>query len=191
MFQQKSSLQSPHSDHYEKRGFTLVEVLVAVSISVVIAAIVLTYYISFARATLSMTNYANFDLNTGKLMQHFSIDVRGAEAVLWTSASEFQLLKKGVYVTYSYDPLLQTVTRSAPGQPNQVIAKQAASLQFAAYDVTGAPLAIGANLNQINAGTKMMQIIGSYDAVTNAGLPTSAPIISARYVLRNKPTPLP
>ena len=149
------------------------------------------FYIFFAKSTLVASNYSEFDRETGIFLQYFARDVKEAEDVVWISEKNFKLLKKGIYVTYSYNPKLQTVTRSSPGQVANTMASHLSALQFAAYDITGRRLRIAQDLDQAGLETKMMQVIGSSSARTTAGTQTSASVISARYILRNKATTLP
>ena len=172
-------------------GMTLAELLVAVSLSMILSAVVITFYLSFSRATLVASDYSDFDIETGKLIQNFSRDVREAESITWSNSNSFKLLKKGVNYTYTYDPDSQEVTRQETGSRRVVLASNVSELDFLAYDITGSPIIQGISLTPLNENTKMLQIVGEFSKHTNAGTPTTAKIASARYILRNKDTPTP
>ena len=38
---------------------------------------------------------SDFDIETGKLIQNFSRDVREAESITWSNSNSFKLLKRG------------------------------------------------------------------------------------------------
>ncbi|MDQ8195550.1 prepilin-type N-terminal cleavage/methylation domain-containing protein [Coraliomargarita sp. SDUM461004] len=173
------------------RGFTLVELLVSLSLSIILSAAVLTFYVFFAKATLLASNYSEFDREAGTFLQYFSRDIREAEDIVWLSENEFRLLKKGIYITYTYNSQLRKVTRNSPDQGSDEVASNINDLQFAAYTISGSRIQIAQSLTQANENTKMMQVIGTSSTRIATGIQSSAPIVSARYVLRNKATPIP
>ncbi|WPJ94517.1 prepilin-type N-terminal cleavage/methylation domain-containing protein [Coraliomargarita algicola] len=167
-------------------GFTLAELLVSISITLLVSTAVLTFFVSFAKASLAMSSYSEFEQDNRKLLQYFSQDVRDAEAVLWTSDQCLTLISKGVQTSYVYDALLQTVVRTTPGEPSQEMAQNLSTLTFCAYDKDGESIRIASNTSAANSETKMIQVIGRSSRTLSSGANTSADLISARYMMRNK-----
>ncbi|WPJ93939.1 prepilin-type N-terminal cleavage/methylation domain-containing protein [Coraliomargarita algicola] len=174
-----------------KSGMTLAELLIAISISMILSAVVISFYLTFAKASLAMSDYSDFDAETGILLQNFSRDVREAESITWTNSNSFKLLKKGIHYTYTYDSSKQEVTRQETGKSSVTLASNVSDLDFIAYDISGSKLSSGISLTLLGENTKMLQIIGEFSKHTAAGTPTSAKVASARYILRNKDTPTP
>jgi hypothetical protein len=170
---------------------TLAELLIAISLSIILSAVVLTFYLTFAKATLTMSDYTDYDMESNKLLQNFSRDVREAEAINWLSSNSFKLLKKGIYYTYTYDPDLQIVERSETGGSTSTLASNLSELEFQAYDLSGDPLTPGISYTALDESTKMLQVRGKFSKTPNSRAATSARIASARYILRNKETATP
>jgi type II secretory pathway pseudopilin PulG len=172
-------------------GMTLVELMVAVSLSVMLSAVVLTFYLTFAKATLTISDYTDYDMETSKLLQNFSRDIREAEEINWTNRYSFKLLKKGIYYTYTYDTDLQTIERAETGGSSTTLASNITELEFQAYDVTGDPLTPGISYSTLDDSTRMLQVSGLFSKNPSARSPTSSKFASARYILRNKETAVP
>jgi len=170
---------------------TIVELLIAVSLTIMLSAIVFTFFLTFAKATLTMADYSEFDMNTGKLLQNFSRDVREAEAITWVNGNSFKLLKKGIDYTYNYNPDQEEVTRQETGQRSIILASNVSELDFIAYDVSGSPLSPGISYSTLSDNTKMMQVTGEFRKDPTARATTTSKFVSARYILRNKDTPTP
>ena len=177
---------SARSKNRTTHGFSLAELLVAISITMLLSLSVITFYVTFAKATLTMSNYSQYDTAAGKLTQIFSRDVREAESITWTHNYQFTLVKKGVNYTYKYDAAEQEVTRQETGQTAVTLATDISSLSFKAYDQLGVEIPQGISFTPLNNNTKMLQIVGKFSGRTNTGSLTTSDIITARYILRNK-----
>ncbi|MGZ0656954.1 PilW family protein [Coraliomargarita sp. W4R53] len=186
----KPAPSTPKKSHSIK-GMTLVELLVAISLTMMLSAVVFTFFLTFAKATLTMADYSDFDMSTGKLLQNFSRDVREAEAITWVNYNSFKLLKKGIDYTYTYDSDKEEVTRQQTGESSVTLASNVSELDFIAYDITGTPIAPSSSFAPLNESTKMMQIVGEFRKDPTARAATTSKFASARYILRNKDTPTP
>ncbi len=178
------------TDSLSRSGFTLVEVIVATSLSLIVMAGVLTAFFLFTRSGISMTHYHDMETETRQLMQRFGVDARQASKATWRGPHEVELTLSGLLanndsrvVRYEYDPGAETFSRSIDGL-TQVMASGLLSFEFEAYDHNQSPLP----LNGSNGETKMIQIRFGLKRGTTGSPSATQSIVSARYILRNKPT---
>ena len=127
--------------YIEKRNrgrgaFTLVEVLMAIGISVMVVAAVLALSLFSSRSFVAMTNYTDLGLASQLAMDKFSRELRQACSVTdWRSNSITFLDSNTNSVTFTYDTDRKTLSRSSLGQTN-VYLGECDLLQFAIYQHT-------------------------------------------------------
>lgn len=165
--------------------------MIGITVTMVIAAGVLTFFISFAKASMAMANYSDFEAGNRRLVQSFSQDVRDAEAVVWNSTDSVTLTTKGIPTTYSYDASTQVITRSQLGSPARELSRNLSEFSFIAYTLNEQALDIATNRAAASTNTKLIQIVGTFTKQIPNGNKTTAPLQSARIMLRNKPTSIP
>lgn len=167
-----------------RAGFTLVEMLVATTLSTVILAAVLTSVLFFCRSGLRMAHYSDMERQSRKVLQRFGQDAREAKAVQWPSATTLKLTNDGGEVTYTYDVARRRLTRSASGGVSEVMVTDISGFRFLAYDISGAEVSLTAN--DAARRTKMVQVDIDLSRNTASSANATADVVSARYVLRNK-----
>lgn len=139
-------------------GFTLVELLIGLSLSLMVMAAVLSSYTFLARnftrslgvvftVTDSSFNLANrpaLETQGRQTLAYFAQDVRMATGISGTpSASTVTLTLPtntgSTTVTYTYDATNQTLTRTWSGMSGQVIHYNLLGCTFRYYDISGNP----------------------------------------------------
>lgn len=179
------------------RGFTLVEVLIATSLSAIVMVGVLTSTLMIARNGYLLNNYIDMEKQARTALETIAVDARVTKSVSWQRASDTSPLTgiiltdpDGVAITYAYSSTAGTLTRTE-GTKSRVLITGIQSLTFSAYkyaDATGIELITpsATTLTALNGVTKMLQIsLSSVRTRTTVANATNN-VVSARYVLRNK-----
>lgn len=170
-------------------GFTLVEVMVAATLSSFVLAAVLSTFLFMGRSGANLRNYSDMESQARRALEMFAEDVRQGSAIAWDSATTVTLAVNSTPIEYSYDSGAGTFNRrTAAGTMTLITGITAGSFAFKAYNVAGGemPLVTAANLTAAGSSTKQLQI--SLEASRNTVTVTSATnlVLSARYILRNK-----
>lgn len=180
-----------------RRGFTLVEFMMAVLLSGIVMTGILTTNLSLMRSGVRVTQYAEMSSQVRRGVEQFEADVKSAISITWNGASDITLTLPAqngttTQVTYAWTSATQSFF-SVPGANSAVTAGRvylvngiptlpggAAGLVFARYDRDG-------NAAATDAATKKVQV--SMNAVRSAGATanTTDTTVSAIFVLRNKP----
>lgn len=172
-------------------AFTLVELIIAASLSVFLLAGVLSTVGYFAKTGISMGNYYAMGDNQRKMLQYMSRDIQDAEAATWHSKSRLELTLDDGSITYRYRGNQGTLERSVPGENSQTMASNLQNFKFYAYDINGNEILRNANdLTLASAKTKMIHITAGME-IASAQAKTSQNVISSRFMLRNKNVPAP
>lgn len=177
--------------HALSKGFTLVELMVALAISSIVIASMLSAFLFFSKTSLSMSNYYDMSQQSRNFLQYFARDAREAEEIEWKSDSMFILTSKGTNIIYTYDSLLKTVSRQNTGHASVILARNVSDLEFRAYSLLGNQLPINEDLAAASENTKIIQAFGNIEIKTTTLADTTSPLVSAHYLLRNKPVAAP
>ena len=96
-------------------AMTLVEMLIAVTISVTVFAMIGAITIFTARSFVALSNYANLDNSSRRALDTLSRDVRASRTVLspFTSQSLKLMANDSNTVTYTYTPSTRRLTRTS------------------------------------------------------------------------------
>lgn len=184
--------------HRDKRGFTMVELLISATLGSILLLGVTTAFLFLGRSGVNMQNYADMEVQARRAIETFSEDTRMASDATWTksaTATAANILTLTVVTSsgatktciYTYNPTLRTFTRQLDGVTTTLITG-IASFTFTAYKINAATISLTDDATLVDAGkfTKQVQIslrtIRSNRTVTDA---TNA-VISARFILRNK-----
>lgn len=181
------------------RGFTLVEVLIAATISVFVLAGVLAANFQILRGGVRMANYVEMDSQVRRALEIFSRDLKAATAITRNGASDLTLtLPAGgtatTQVTYAWTAASGAFFRVAGANSATLVGRLelvrgipalpdgTAGLTFARFDRDGAA-------TTTDAATKSIQInLTAGRSAPGAG-PGSSTMVSATYTLRAKPLP--
>lgn len=167
------------------RGFTLVELMVASGLSLVLLAAVLSTFLFLVRGGLRMAFYRDMETQSRLVMQQFGADARQATQIVWNNANSLTFTVEGEPVTYAYNAVDHTLSRTRTGRPAQVLASGVAAFAFTAYDYSSTALSIGAPSASTNAATKIVQLDIDMSR-SRSDVRASHQIISTRYMLRGK-----
>src|SRR3954470_2162718 len=86
----------------EARGFTLVEMMVGATLSVIILAATLSTFLFLGRSGANLRNYNDMESQARKALELFAEDTRQASSVTWTSATNVVMVINAVNITYDY-----------------------------------------------------------------------------------------
>ncbi len=179
------------------RGFTLVELLVAATLSGLVLAGVATTALQIARGGVRMNQYAEMGTQSRRGIEQLEGDLKNASAITWNDASDITLTIPTTggatrQVTYAWTGAAQAFylvpgASSAATAGRVVLVKDlparadgSAGLVFSRYDLAG-------NAATTDAATKRVQVT-FYLARSARGMAnTTDTAVSAIFVLRNKP----
>lgn len=167
-------------------GFTLVEVLIASSLSLVILAAVLSTFLFIGKGSMRLAHYTDMENDARGALHVFGQDARQASAASWTNANTLSLTVNGQTITYAYDASAATFTRKQGSAAASVLVANIKTFSFRAYQITGAELSLSGSLSAVNTAVKMVQVSLDLERNTASAGKTSSQIISSRCVLRNK-----
>jgi len=188
----------PPPDPVAPRGFTLVEVMVAVTLSGFILAGVLTTNLQLMRSGVRITQYAEMETQIHRGLESLGNDLKIARDIVWNNASDITLTipnSAGAtsQVTYAWSSTTRNFFR-VPGASSATTAGRlfliqnippltdgAAGLTFARFDRDG-------NAATTNLATKRIQVTMTLRRQVQGTAATSANSVSASFIMRNKPT---
>ena len=179
------------------RGFTLVELLVAATLSGLVLAGVAATALQIMRSGVRVNQYAEMSTQVRRGLEQLEGDLRSASAITWNNASDITLTVPTPggatrQVTYAWTGAAQAfylvpgtssaatagrviLIRDLPARPNG-----SAGLVFNRYDLAG-------NAATTDAATKSLQVT-VYAVRSARGMAnTTDTAVSAIFVLRNKP----
>lgn len=176
-----------------RTGFTLVELLISLSLSTAIMAGVLTTFVSLTRTSLRLGNYDSMESEARKGLELFGRDARMASAIVWDSATDISLTvpTAGSNETYRYvystsaRTFTRTRTAPLPLGTAQTLFSNVDGLNIRAYKINTDPVDL-TDLGQASMDTKQLQLTVSTSRVTSTAALSTANVLSARFILRNK-----
>jgi prepilin-type N-terminal cleavage/methylation domain-containing protein len=174
------------------RAFTLVEVMIAASISSLVLAGVMSSFLMLGRSGANVANYSVMEAQSRRALEEFSQDLRMASAVTWNSSTSITLTVPNNYtptlgvVTYYYNSGTSSFMRT-PKDPNSAagttmtLIRQVVSFSYSRYDRIN-------NAATLDMTTKRIQLnMTASTASTTRTVPGASNIIlSASFILRNK-----
>lgn len=94
---------TPSARRSRARGFTLVEVLIAATLSTFVLAAVLSSFLFLSRTGFRASAYSEMEAEMRRGLETISRDIRNASDVRWNSSQSITLTVQGAPVTYAYD----------------------------------------------------------------------------------------
>jgi prepilin-type N-terminal cleavage/methylation domain-containing protein len=177
-----------------KFGFTLVEVLIGVSLSSLVLTAVLSACLMMGRSGMSAIHYSVSESELRRGLEEFSQDVRMAKAIKWNSTSSITLTVPDNYtttsnlVTYAWDngtsgPTAQSFYRkpgdAAGTNPRTIYVRGVTSFSFSRFNRQNSTATT-------DAGTKRIQITIGVARSRSTLVAATSRIVTASYTLRNK-----
>lgn len=176
------------------KGFTLVEVLIAASLSTFVLAGVLSAFVFMARTSVRSSGYSEMEAEVRRGLDTFARDTRSATDVRWNHAQSITLTVNGRPVTYAYDATPGNATYQnfyrLEGDPTSTAARQVlvrgvtTDFAFQRYKLTQP--GVTDSTAQNDSETKLLQLSLRAARTSVASVGASNAAISARYMLRNK-----
>jgi prepilin-type N-terminal cleavage/methylation domain-containing protein len=178
-----------------RRGFTLMEVLIAATISVFVLAGVLSSFLMMGRSGYNASNYCVMETEARRALETFSQEARMASNIAWTSATSvtFTVVDSSTTykVTYAYDSGTSGATaktfyrklgEAGSSSARTVLVRGVTEFAFQRYKIVGGVGSSATNdleTKQIQLTLRSVRTGVTTVAATNA-------VLSARVVLRNK-----
>lgn len=177
------------------RGFTLVEVIIAVTLSLVILAAVMSTFIMCARSSIRIANYDRMEAQAARALEILARDLRMAETIVTEDTPKIPAASRNIQkitltipdaigagttlVVYQFTG--STFTRTIAGNSEVLVNDITSNTgKFEAYNLVQAYAANDLETNQIKISmTASPDTKGLYANTTKR-------IISARFVLRNR-----
>ena len=187
---------NPHADGASIAGFTLLELMVAMGISVVIILGVITAYLYLGRNLARLANAQTIDVAGRRTFYLFIRDVSSAKQLTNATATQITLtLSANKVVTYTYSSSAGTLVRTAlpatapedvsdSTDPRAPILSTVTAFNFNYYNMVGSavtPSSSGAAVKAIEFAFTTTK------GVAANGTQTSYSAVSPRVLLRNKP----
>ena len=168
-----------------QHGFSLVELMVSMTISVIVLAGVVSAFLFLGRTGMGIEQYSDIQNQGQSTLQYFGQDCRQATDAVWTDDDTLTLTVDGSPVTYVFSQADGTLRRNN-GASSWVMLDGVSVFDFEAFDIDANALNIASSPSLASNATKMIQIevTLSRSAKTTAG--ATGQVISARFVLRNK-----
>lgn len=174
------------------RGFTLVEVLISMSLASIILAGVFSSFLFIGRSGIRMQNYNEMEAQSRRALEMFAEDVRQASDITWDPTTN-----KSFTVKVNFQDIVYSVNtgtgifqrRDAVGTRTLITGITAGSFSFKAFDVNGTALPLDTAVQRAaaNVSTKQVQLsLETTRARTSVATATNL-VLSARFILRNKP----
>jgi prepilin-type N-terminal cleavage/methylation domain-containing protein len=114
-----------------KRGFTLVEMLIATGLFGMASASICTLYLVTTRGFAAMANYAELDKINRTAMDNLTKEIRQSKLVTDVQSNSFSVINgDGVSVTYWFNQDQKQFIRSASDGSSRVLISSCALIQF-------------------------------------------------------------
>ena len=173
---------------HARAGFTLVEMLISVSLAAMLTLAALSAFVFTLRGERSLANYSEMNARARLVLEQMGRDFRSAGDVPAGSFNSTSVLLKlptdssataWQDVTWTYNSSAKTVTRTVGGV-GTVYATDVTSFVFTYYNTAGVAPGNDVELKQIQLSMRLLRQVQS--------AATSELIMSAQYTLRAKST---
>jgi len=178
-----------------RAAFTLPEVMISATLSVLVMSGVLSAFLFFGRTGLAVGQYQTMESELRKSLELFSEDVRMATDIRWTNSWNVTLSIPEAdgriqSVAYVFEPqsasaLTGNLYRSPADGPRELLVHDVSSdFSFQRYKLEQPGVIDNTAANDLE--TKQLQLNLRTLHLTTGGPASTQAAISARYVLRNK-----
>lgn len=168
-----------------RAGFTMLEMLIAATISSVILAAVLTAFLMIGRTGYNASSYSLMEAQARRALETFSIEARMASNVVWTSSTSITLTvltaSSNYDVTYSYNAGTKTFVRTM-GANTMTLVRDVSDFSFRRFKVVNGVDFVALN----DLETKQIQITLRTVRSRTTTVDATNAVLSARVILRNK-----
>lgn len=167
-------------------GFTLTEILVATSLSMIVFAAIFSAYLFLGRNLTRLVNVQRQENESRRTLRTFTQDVSAAIRLTTATSSQITLIRPTsggtTTVTYTYSSGNGTLTRTEGGNVQTLVSEiSSGSFAFTFYNESGTTVSTLQSIKSVEMS--FSTTFGSSLAGTRATYRT----VSPRIVLRNKP----
>lgn len=180
--------------HFKRgcRAFTLVELLIGVTLGTMVLAGVLSTFLMLGRSGANIANYSMMETQSRRALEELSQDIRMAKDVKWNSAQSISVLVPDTYtsvsgpVTYVWftyaleaNELYRKPGLVASATLKTPLVRRVASCEFKRFDRLN-----NATTNPLSIKRLQLTLVVRRKSQTVSS--ASNTILSASYILRNK-----
>ena len=179
-----------------RAGFTLVEVIIASTLTVMASTAVITTLLMITAASYRTEQYVDMEAESRKSLELFGQDVRMAQSINWTDINSVTLTiplddtetPATTSRTYRYVPANRTFVRITATGTEELLTN-VDEFFLMGYTSSGNPThnqsAPPMNWGTVNNSTKQLQLSLSCSRTRGEKLKSSQKVLSARFILRN------
>jgi type II secretory pathway pseudopilin PulG len=188
------TISTPRTERRVAGAFTLVEVIIAATLSTFVLAGILSAFVFITRTGFRASGYSEMEAEIRRGLEAFARDTRNATDIHWNSAQSITLALDASTVTYLYDsdpasPTYRGFCRfegdAGSLQPRLVLIHNVdPEFAFQRYKLVQTDVAD--NTAASDSETKQLQLTLRAGRTSNATVGAGNSAVSARYVLRNK-----
>jgi Tfp pilus assembly protein PilW len=175
-------------------GFTLVEIMIGLTLGMIVLAGVMTSFLMLGRSGMNAVHYSLSETEIRRGIEEFSQDVRMASGIKWNSATSITLTVPDNYasssnqVTYAWDSSTTSPTAQCfyrvPGTASSAMARTVFVRNVSAFEFSRFNRLHGEATS--DAATKRVRISMNVRRVRTTLVATNSTLVSASYTLRNK-----
>lgn len=182
-----------------RAGLTLVEVMVAASLSTLVLAGVMSAFLFIGRTSYNASGYSEMSAQTRRALDAFANDARMASGIQWNNSQSITFIVPGAgsstaLITYAYDRSTTGLTAGCfyrlPGGPDSTAERRilvrnvAAGFAFRRYKLEQNGVTDHSAANDLE--TKLIQVDLQATRSRTTTVAATQTAFSARYLLRNK-----
>jgi type II secretory pathway pseudopilin PulG len=169
------------------RAFSLVELLISLTLVMLLTLALLTSYVFIARGDRSLQNYGDMNAQARKLLERLGEDLRAATDVTDFTASSLTLTvptnttaTTTEDVTWDYNSVDGSVTRQAGTSAPSTLARDVQTFAFYYANGNNVETTSLVEVKQVQLSMRMLRLVASSV--------TSEYVISAQFTMRAKST---
>lgn len=174
------------STRHARRGFSLVELLISLTLVMLLTLALLTSYLFIARGDRSLQNYGEMNAQARRLLELFGQDLRAATDVTNFTANSLAItIPANIAATSTQDVVwdYNSVDRTITRQDNHgtvTLARDVHTFSFYYANGNNAPTTSLVEVKQVQLSMRMLRLV--------ALSITSEYVISAQFTMRAKST---
>ncbi len=175
-----------------RRGFTLAEVVIATTLTVVVMAGVTSSMLMFTKLGYRTEQYTDMENETRLCLEKFGTDTRSAKSITWNSPTSITLAVvdddagSSHNVTYAHDATAKTLVRTQ-GTEVKTLVTGVTAFAFKSFTTGNVEVPItSGTLTTAATSTRQVQLSLSARRQQSASISTEQKVVSARFILRNK-----
>lgn len=169
----------------KRAGFTLVEMLITMAISLVIAAAIAVFYLYSSRSFMALNDYSDMNLASQLALDKMSKDIRQSKQVTAFTTNSVTLQDvNGNSLQFTYSPTARTLTRLSGGKTTTYLTN-CDSLQFAIYQATPTSNTFACVTPAYVTNARVIQVSWATSRQIRGRNATTESMASAQIALRN------